>query len=94
MSMFSRKYKPLQINIELSDELKWAIDSFLNYINHESGSAEDCYRSEIHFWLKDSYGKLSSEDYEVLKSYYVHGGIYAEYGYPYEYDENKARSEE
>ena len=83
---FSREYKPLQVSVMLSDELMLAINSFLDYINHESGSAEDCYRDEVDFWLKDSFDKLSSEEYEALRSYYVLGGIYAEYGYPYEYD--------
>ena len=69
-------YEKLEIPFDLPEELENAIDTFLNHINYEYGMSEDCYRSEIHFWLKDLYGKISEEDYEKLKNYYVHGGIY------------------
>lgn len=84
--LLSRQYKPLSINTKLSDELTAAINSFIEYINYGSGSAEDCYRDEVDFWLKDSFGKLSDADYRTLRQYYVLGGIYAENGYPWEYD--------
>ncbi len=70
------KYCKLQISYKISQELEDAIDNFLDYINNERGSCEDCLRSEINIWLKDSYNKLSPEQYDELKAYYVHGGIY------------------
>ena len=69
-------YEKLKIPFDLPEELENAIDTFLNHINYENGMSEDCYRSEIHFWLKDLYGKISEKDYEKLKNYYVHSGIY------------------
>ena len=69
-------YDKLKIPFDLPEELENAIDTFLNHINYENGMSEDCYRSEIHFWMKDLYGKISEEDYEKLKNYYVHGDIY------------------
>ena len=69
-------YEKLKIPFDLPEELENAIDTFLNHINYENGMSEDCYRSEIHFWLKDLYGKISEKDYEKLKKYYVHSGIY------------------
>ena len=82
----SRKYTPLSIDVKLSDELTAAINALMEYINFGSGSAEDCYRDEVDFWLKDSFGKLPDDVYRTLKQYYVLGGIYAENGYPWEYD--------
>ena len=75
-----RQYKPLSVKIKLSDELTVAINAFMDHINYGSGSAEDCYRDEVDFWLKDSFGKLPDDDYHMLRQYYVLGGIYAEYG--------------
>ncbi len=71
-----KNYQKLQISYRISQELEKAIDDFLDYINNERGSCEDCLRSEIDIWLRDSYHKLSPEQYAELKAYYVHGGIY------------------
>ena len=74
----SNSYKKLDIGISLPKDLDKAIDNFMRNINEEDGGLEDCYRSEILFWLKDSIDKLSEPTYEALKDYYVHGGIYNE----------------
>ena len=69
------KYKPLNINFVITDELQNAIDNFLNCINNEGFSSEDCYRSEIDFWIKaDTH--LTQEQYSTLRDYYTFGGIY------------------
>ena len=52
------------------------VDVSRPWVYHENGMSEDCYKSEIHFWLKDLYGNISEKDYKKLKNYYVHGGIY------------------
>lgn len=79
-----RKYRRLDINFSLTEELELTIGTFMQHINEESGTSEDCYRSEIDFWLKDALGrkKICRDQYELLKDYYVHGGIYAELGNP------------
>ena len=69
-------FRKLEMDADLSPELESAIDVFLNHINFENGLSEDCYRSEIEFWLKDMYGKLPANDYQKLRDYYVLGGIY------------------
>ena len=69
-------YEKLKIPFDLPEELENAIDTFLNHINYENGMSEDCDGRDIHFWLKDLYGKISEKDYEKLKNYYVHSGIY------------------
>ena len=71
-----RPFKRLNIDCQLTPELDEAIDVFLNHINNENGKSEDCYRSEIHAWLKELYGKIPADQYDALKQYYVHGGIY------------------
>ncbi|MBP5231381.1 MAG: hypothetical protein ILO68_06580 [Clostridia bacterium] len=48
----------------------------MHHINFENGLSEDCYRSEIYFWLKDMREKMPVEEYESLRDYYVFGGIY------------------
>ena len=76
-------YTKLENSPTLPSELMIAIDTFMHHINFESGTSEDCLRSEIDFWLKDAKPKLKDEDYEKLKDYYVHGGIYDRIGYPW-----------
>ena len=70
------KYKKLDVGFALSKELENSIDIFLNHINYESGTSEDCLRSEIDFWLKDFKDKLTEEQYSLLHDYYVLGGIF------------------
>ena len=84
--MLNRGYQTLTIDFSITEELQEAIDAFMNHINHENGLSEDCYRSEILFWLKDAEKKLSREQFESLKQYYVLGGIYKFLGYPWEFD--------
>ena len=55
-------YEKLKIPFDLPEELENAIDVFLNHINYGDGKSEDCYRSEIHFWMKDLYGKISEKE--------------------------------
>lgn len=83
ISRTGRGYKKLAIDCALSPELANAIENFMYHINFESGTSEDCYRSEIEFWLKDSYDQLLPDQYEEIKRYYVLGYIYAGKGYPW-----------
>ena len=71
-------YKKLEISFHITDELENAIEDLMRDINEGDGSSEDCYRSEIMFWIKDMYMKdeLTDTQYELLNDYYVHGGIY------------------
>ncbi len=87
-----RGYKRLPINFELPSELDGAINRFVNHINTESGTSEDCYRSEIEFWLKDAQKGLTREQYDLLKQYYVLGGIYSANGYPWDVDRSHINS--
>ncbi|MBQ3702496.1 MAG: hypothetical protein II885_07040 [Oscillospiraceae bacterium] len=81
-----RGYEKLPISFPIPRELDAAIDCFVNHINIESGTSEDCYRSEIEFWLKDAQRKLTPEQFDTLKCYYVLGGIYSTIGYPWDVD--------
>ena len=71
-----RPFKKIDLPFPISEELSHAIDVFLEYINSQDGMLEDCYRSEIHFWLKDSAEKLTPDQYNLIKDYYVLGGIF------------------
>ena len=71
-----KHYEKLDIDFPISKQLSNAIDAFLDNINNGNGSCEDCYRDEIEFWLKDSYGKLTEKQYDMIKRYYVWGEIY------------------
>ena len=79
-------YKKLEIDFPISEGLQKAIDDLMNEINYTNGSCEDLYRSEIEFWLKNEYfdcKRITGEQYEKLKRYYVLGDIYKEMGKPY-----------
>lgn len=86
-----RTYRKLDISFPISEELDDAINKFMNHINYEDGRSEDCYRSEVEFFLKDSFyfaHSLSEEHYDQLFDYYVSGGIYKENGFPWIYDKS------
>ena len=71
-----RPFKKIDLPFPISEDLSHAIDVFLEYINTQDGMLEDCYRDEIEFWLKDSAEKLSADQYNLIKDYYVFEGIY------------------
>ena len=71
-----QRFQKLPTSVELTKELEDAIETFMHHINFENGLSEDCYRSEIYFWLKDMREKMPVEEYESLRDYYVFGGIY------------------
>lgn len=73
----NERYHALNIDYAISQQLQRAIDDFLYHINYEDGTSEDCYRSEIHFWLKDELDHgMSFQQFEQLKEYYVLGGVF------------------
>ena len=43
----AQKFVPLKIDYEIPWELQKEIDLFLDNLNNDNGSAEDCYRTEI-----------------------------------------------
>ena len=86
--MEGRGYRKIDIG-ELPEELAGAIDVFMYHINFESGTSEDCYRTEIDSCAKYAKrtGKITEEQYDALKEYYVHGGIYDSKGRPRDLEE-------
>lgn len=81
--MRNRGYEKISVG-ELPEELGVAIDVFMNHINTESGTSEDCYRTEIDCCAKyaKQTGKISDVQYDAAKSYYVYGGIHETKGHP------------
>ena len=72
-------YKALEIDFPIPDVLQEDIDAFLDDLNNKGGRFADCYESEIRSILnscKDSFSELTPEQDEVLRNYYVRGGIY------------------
>ena len=70
-------YKKIEIDYIISEELNKFINEFVEYLNNSDGESEDYYRYEIDFWLKDYKDRLTDEQYNILREYYVRGGIYA-----------------
>ena len=68
------KYKKLELSFVIPDYLEEEIELFLDHINNGSGSLEDCYRTEIKLMIRDS--DISEEKKQLLRDYYVNGGIY------------------
>ena len=93
--MKNRGYQKIDVG-ELPEELEEAIDIFIHHINCESGTSEDCYRSEIDSIVKyeKRRGKITEEQYDALKECYVHGGIYKAKGRPRDLDRLDAQNEE
>lgn len=86
--MKEERYKPLNIDFSISEDMQNAIDLFLKYINNknESGLSEDCYRADIDVLLKDEYNKkkISIDEFNILRNYYVKGQIYGKDGCPWQ----------
>lgn len=76
--MSDEKYQKLELQEPISEELEEAINVFMEHINNGDGLSEDCYRTEIYFWLKDAVNIMSQEQYDAIKRYYVFGGIYGD----------------
>lgn len=79
-----QNYRKLDIDFELMEELSGAIDDFLHHINEEDGRFEDGYRCEIDLWSRDALGreKINRNQYDLLRDYYIYGGIYEDLGNP------------
>ena len=72
--------QPLELDFEVPQSLQRDIDDFLEYLRtDDTQSLEDCYRTEIdcelRWCLREA--KISREQYQLLKDYYVHKGIYS-----------------
>ena len=80
-------YKQFPLGFPITEELAQAINDLMNHINNTDGGSEDRYRCEIEFWLKDALmrNRINRDQYQTLKDYYVHCGIYEEFGRPQDY---------
>ena len=78
------KYIPLKIDYEIPKDLQTEIDGYIDNLNNDNGSAEDCYRAEIMCILNWCYRErlLSDERIAELRDYYQHKGI-LKYGQTY-----------
>ena len=81
--MRNRGYEKISVG-KLTEELEQAIDTLLDHINTGSGTSGDYYRTEIDCCVKHAkrMGKISDEQYDAVKSYYVYGGIHETKGHP------------
>lgn len=81
--MRNRGYEKISVG-KLTEKLEQAIDTLLDHINTGSGTSGDCYRTEIDCCVKHAKrtGKISDVQYDAVKEYYVHGGIYKVKGRP------------
>ncbi|MBQ7487456.1 MAG: hypothetical protein IJT77_08185 [Clostridia bacterium] len=71
------KYEPLKIDYEIPEELQIEIDHYIDNLNNDNGSSEDCYRMEIMCILNWCYREriLTNEQIDELREYYQHKGI-------------------
>ena len=76
------EYKPLKTNFEIPPLIENDIEKFLAYLNDGGFMSEDCYRTEIDCDLKLFYNEMKPEHIQMLRDYYVRGGMYEIYGEP------------
>lgn len=71
------KYKPLSIDYEIPVDLQEEIDNYIDNLNNDNGSSEDCYRTEIMCILNWCYreGILPDDKIAELREYYQNKGI-------------------
>lgn len=71
------RYKALPIDYEIPEELEREIADYIDNLNNDNGSAEDCYRTEIMCLLNWCYRDkiLPEEKIDELREYYQYKGI-------------------
>ena len=72
-------YEQLKIDFEIPEELQRSIDQLMEYLNtSKNPGMDDCERTEVLMDLNWCYREnlLTSEQIDLLKKYYVRGGIH------------------
>lgn len=72
------KYKALEIDFSIPAILQKDIDDFIFDLNMRDGQLADCYEQEIRNILNGCDDCLEMGQIELLRNYYVKGGIYKE----------------
>lgn len=71
-----KKYSELKVDFNIPEFLQDDIQEFVTYLNENpNGTLADCYESEIRSdinWCN----QLTKEQEEILRNYYVKGGIF------------------
>lgn len=75
------KFKALDIDFSIPDELQSSIDKYIDYLNTETNSKyllEDCYQTEILMEINECIREdlLDPDNIALLKNYYIKGGIH------------------
>ena len=71
------QYKALPIDYKIPEELEREIADYIDNLNYDNGSAEDCYRTEIMCLLNWCYRDRILPDDKIaeLREYYQYKGI-------------------
>lgn len=69
-------YKKLKINFEIPEILEDSINGFVKNLNEQDGNLADCYEQDIRNTLNDYDDMFTDEQLQLLRDYYVKGGIY------------------
>lgn len=71
-----KRYQELKLNFRIPDFLEDDIHAFIQYLNENpTGTLSDCYEAEIRSDINWCDG-LTKEQAELLRNYYVRGGIF------------------
>ena len=75
----AKRYKPIDIDFDIPEELQETIKLLLVELNEHNGRSADCYEAEIRSILNccSIDEELTETQIEVLRRYYCKGGIYA-----------------
>ena len=71
------RYERLMIDCELQEETEQYIDRDLDYLNNGGEPLlDECFRTEVDlcFCWESREGYITSENFNRLRNYYVHGG--------------------
>lgn len=69
-------YKKLKIDFEIPLILEESFDDFVKNLNEQNGSLADCYEQDIRNTLNCYDDAFTEEQLQLLRDYYVKGGIY------------------
>lgn len=69
-------YKKLKIDFEVPEILTESFDDFVKNLNEQNGNLADCYEQDIRNTLNGCDECLTEDQINILRNYYVKGGIY------------------
>lgn len=71
-----QKYKKLDIDFEIPEEIEQDINDLVDYVNKYGSVTADCYRADLNNLLNGCDTCMTDEQILLLRNYYVRGKMW------------------